>query len=359
MRFTFFSVVILAILVGCGGGREAADLPLQPLQPGGAPLMSVAVHAPNPAGFVVHAGPVEVLDDVRWKFDFEPLQFGGPLDGVFPVTHEVLSDRSVVVAPEKAIPAGRGGFAAQAQYGIFAGHAAADDPQLTIMFQQDPIEDAAQTDGRYHFVSLGRVRNGAITTAARATLVAGLMALTDGVVNIAGNVLVMVPRDLPTSLSVFGDLIVDPTGLHLVGGASLDGNVIVVGGSSESVGPSQIQALIRESTAASTQALSGTYWIVGIGDGDPWISATGTANFDGAGAGTVQWEFTDGTTADTDQFEVSYDVAPDGGVTAGLGFQTPALSLRGGVSPDGRVAVLGGALDPDSIPMMVVLVRKD
>ena len=360
MSFRPIATALIALLSACGGGgSDSQVLPAQgPTLPADVPMMSVSLNAPSPETLEANAGPVQVVDTVRWEFDFAPLSFGGPADGIFPAVYELGSDQSVVVSPELAIPGGRGGFGQAMTYGVFAEHAANKRPQLNVVFQQEPNPGPARTDGRYHFVALGRTRVGPVAVAARAALVTGIMALTDGVVNAAGNVSVMVPADLPTSLSGFGDLIVDPQGLRLIGGLSSDGNAIFLAGGGD-VGAAQLYALVRESASASEQVLTGAYWIVGLGHGDSWVSSTGTATFDGAGGADVQWESTDGAASDAASFEAAYTVAADGGLSLKLGPPAGAITLRGGVSPDGRVAVAVGGLDANSGNQMIVLVRKD
>ena len=360
MRCTSRSMLILLALVavGCGGGggdgEVAGSFGLQR-----APYMSIGVGSHNPANFDAFAGPSDALDDTRWRFDFAHRVFANPDFGIFDATYELGEDGAVRFITEEARPEGDGGFDAEGDYGVFAGHKAFDGPQMFAHVRQKLLADVSEVDGAYHFVSLGRSALGPVSVTARARLLGGLMALTDGIVNSAGTVSLLVPEDVTTQRNVQGDLEIDPAGVNLVGGPSMDGNLILAGGGGElPSGLPQIQMLVRESTSASPATLRGAYWIVGMGGGNPWVSATGIAELDGDRHGDVVWRFTDGVTTDEDTFHVTYEVAADGEFVINMPFVSPAPKLRGGVTSDGRVAVAAGSVDPNGEPILIVLVRK-
>lgn len=357
MRLTLVTLCLL-LLAACGGGGEDN-------QTGGsfglvdAFYMSSGLGSHNPSDFAAMAGPLQVLDATNMEFDFLHRVFAPPAVGIFPATYVLGADRSIQVRSEEARPEGDGGFDARGDFGVFAHADPFEGPQMYVLLRQRLLQDAAPTTGTYHFVSLGRSLLGGVAVTARATLFPGIMALTDGRVNTAGTISTLVPQDVTTQINVQGDFEVDPQGSNLVGGLSEDGNVLMVGGGDLPGGQPQTQLLVRTSTSASDEDFAGAYWIVGMGGGNPWISATGVAVLDGAGGGEVTWRFTDGTTTETDTFAVRYDVGSDGGLSLELGFQTPALGLRGGVSQDGRFAAAAGAREADSDPLMVVLVRQN
>ena len=144
----------------------------------------------------------------------------------------------------------------------------------------------------------------------------------------------------------------------LWGGAFAGGDLVIVGGATTDTQAPRSFAMVRPSTAASLATFSGTYAIVGLQyevTSGAYTSLTGTATADGAGSLTVAFtENKEGTITMQPPDTVAYSVAPNGGLTVLTGGE----SFRGGVSPTGDYAVLGGTTTSGPVLGYFLLVRQ-
>jgi hypothetical protein len=139
------------------------------------------------------------------------------------------------------------------------------------------------------------------------------------------------------------------------GGVVAGGALAIWGGPTTAGGPALI-VVVRAATSATLATLSGDYWFVRVArnvvTGD-YLGITGTLTADGLGNYTVsattnnEGSIAEGSTAST------YTVAADGVLVLSFGQPNP-----GGITQDGRFAILGGALGPLAPPAIGLLVRK-
>lgn len=170
----------------------------------------------------------------------------------------------------------------------------------------------------------------------------------------------LIPLTLTYTLSAEGSVAIDDGGLGALRGGVFDGgDLVIVGGSAVPSRAPLILAMVQPSTTALQTLLHGTYAIAGIQrdvtTGD-FFSQGGTAVADGAGTLTVTMtENREGVIVARPAEVVAYTVAPDGKLVVTPSGGEP---FRGGVSPTGDYAVLGGADAAGADPGFYVLVRQ-
>lgn len=142
------------------------------------------------------------------------------------------------------------------------------------------------------------------------------------------------------------------------GGLTLDGNLLVVSGSTTATEDPRFIVLLKTAVGALNTTLSGTYRVVGLAYDftTPLVrSMTGTMTADGIGGASISWTVnTGGTITNPAAFAATYTVAADGALNLTL----PSTNLRGGVSQDGNRGFAAGGTGPGSEPMLLIFVRQ-
>lgn len=134
------------------------------------------------------------------------------------------------------------------------------------------------------------------------------------------------------------------------------GGLALMGGSTTPGGTPGAFALVPKTAGASSSTLSGSYQLVGLErDGGGFTSLTGEVSADGTSTITANFtRNTDGTITTSGPDITDYTVAADGTVTV----DTTTDMLQGGVSGDGRYAILGGPTASTSSPSFYLLLRR-
>jgi hypothetical protein len=153
--------------------------------------------------------------------------------------------------------------------------------------------------------------------------------------------------------------VLDPTGLDLEGGISAGNDMGLWSGNMSSGGtPPAVAAALREATSAGLATFQGEYWIVCLArdpvSGD-FRSFHGTASANGAGSVILtSTANTEGTITAEPPQTTTYSVAANGKFTVDAGGD----AIQGGISQDGKYAILGGGTVAGSAPTICVLCRK-
>jgi hypothetical protein len=154
--------------------------------------------------------------------------------------------------------------------------------------------------------------------------------------------------------------VTEPTGGTVLDGSFVrGGSVAVLGGAVEPAGAlPAVQVFVRASAAATSATFAGSYWFVALMR-DPvtreYRTLTGSAEADGGG--TASWTATanlEGRVTPGIVDAGAYAVAADGALT----LETVSGTLSGGVSEDGRFAVLGGGTTAGTPPAIWFFARK-
>jgi len=145
-------------------------------------------------------------------------------------------------------------------------------------------------------------------------------------------------------------------------GCLLDGSSFgaFAGGNTAGDDPAMV-LLMRAGSGSSTATFSGSYWVVGVElnlGGGNFESTYGTATADGAGGLTIAATVHNGTTLNPIAGTALYSVAPDGTLVLNRSGVAGTEDLTGAVSPDGRIAMIGGGAVLGSNPVLFVLCRK-
>jgi hypothetical protein len=239
-----------------------------------------------------------------------------------------------------------------------------DLPRVLTLVRDAEGAETADLSGDHHFGLFtfdggqGRGTSGVVTFdgLGGALFPAGASTNTDGSVAVSG-------IGSPASYTVSPSGVVDldlSSGLAFQGGLDPTGELVVLGGTAT---PSEFPGwmiLVRESVGASDAAFSGTYATVAIAldPGAPFLlSFVGDVVADGEGTAEIRGSAinVDGVLASNiSPSEATYAVGADGTLT----FATGDEVLRGGISPSGRYAVLGGGISDGSFPQLRLLVRR-
>ncbi|MHC5010015.1 MAG: hypothetical protein ACYTG6_03575, partial [Planctomycetota bacterium] len=171
--------------------------------------------------------------------------------------------------------------------------------------------------------------------------------------NASGGIYTVAPDG---SLTVFNSL-----GEPIEGGVSAGDDVAVLGGFTTNGAPPAVAFLVRKAGAFDTSSFSGRYFFIAfrydVGDGY-YVSTTGLAAFDGAGALTIAtYDNENGVVTGPTLDGALYSVAGDGTLT----IDTPGGDvLQGGVLAGGEIGIIGGAVAPvvGTEPILVLLVKQ-
>ncbi|MDJ0975086.1 MAG: hypothetical protein QNJ98_11545 [Planctomycetota bacterium] len=153
------------------------------------------------------------------------------------------------------------------------------------------------------------------------------------------------------------------SGLNLLGSMAYGGELLVFGGGIAPDHPPCILLMIRQGTGLTPDAFEGSYFAFGHEfrlDLPPLLQSSATfegeVTADGAGIADLTYEerIVDGAPAPAASQLGTYTLAPDGELQVEWDFQT----LRGAITGDGEVAILGGGTGDGDRPTLIVLIRK-
>lgn len=135
------------------------------------------------------------------------------------------------------------------------------------------------------------------------------------------------------------------------------GELVVLAGVDQAAVPPRIQISVRKGTGTSLATLSGAYWVVGIRtDESTGVPASTFGSVTADGAGTLTYTDTlendDGTIVTGLTGSDNYTVEANGNLTVTGGLRV------GGVSANGRVAVVAGETVSGNDPTLLLLIRK-
>ncbi len=289
----------------------------------GAGLINAGVVVQNEAGVLTGPGPIPQLPySVSEDGDIDITVGVGTLSG------GITEDGSVLAV-------------AQATAGL--------NPALAIVPRGLGVYNNASLNGEYHYCTFWHDGAGNNDIANWGTVTfngaGGAFDYAAGI-NIAG---VIFPPGAPAAWGVYN---VEPNGrmtwghptTSVSGGIGLGGDLIVLTGSSMASNLQRLEILIRKGAGLNDATFSGTYHTVVL-EADPafpprYQTRVSRTTADGAGMLTLGDEAvnTDGVTSTNAYAGIGlpYSVGADGTL------QLIGGILQGGVSPDGRVAVLAG-----------------
>jgi hypothetical protein len=163
---------------------------------------------------------------------------------------------------------------------------------------------------------------------------------------------------VPYTVSLNGDSAFLFPGSEAEGGVVVGGAAALWGGSTTAGEGSALYVVVRAAASADDGTFAGEYWAVRLTRDlttGRFVAETGTVTADGSGgAAVVLAPNVDGLIGPPAGTTATYAVAADGALT----FTSLGTSLRGGVSADGRLAVLGGGTTRGSNPTFMLLCRK-
>jgi hypothetical protein len=255
----------------------------------------------------------------------------------------------------------RGGVAADGACALVASIAPGAFPGVWAFVRRSGFHTPASLSGNYSFVLMQTASLGGSTATLTGTADfdgAGGVDLT-AQPNFMGTI--RPSFTLPLTYTVLGDgtSVFDPGGLQVEGGVSADGVLAVWAGGTDAFDPVPAVAVaLRAATSAGPATFRGEYWIVSLAR-DPasgeFRSLHGTASANGAGSVTLaSVANTEGVITSEPPQTTTYTVAANGKFTVDAGGNV----LQGGISQDGRYAVLGGGTVAGSEPTILLLLRK-
>ncbi|MDJ0975085.1 MAG: hypothetical protein QNJ98_11540 [Planctomycetota bacterium] len=223
--------------------------------------------------------------------------------------------------------------------------------------------DVASLTGTFRFVLIGTTVGGSTSCMAGTMTFDGTGNTTSvmEVINTDGSLTAGTPINGVGVYEVTGsgDVIVDVGTLRMKGGVGYDGHVLVLGGGIGAGNSAATAMMIRESGAADDARLSGEYFAV-IHEFDASVADTGGSicTFASAGDGTGIMTYLSrrrgGAASVPSPDGATYSVGAGGVIDMVLDGQ----DLRGVVSADGNIAVIGGGMTAGNRPAIVSLIRK-
>jgi hypothetical protein len=274
-----------------------------------------------------------------------------------PFTYDVAADGALVLSPGLLVSA-RGGLSADGEVALLGMTAPNFNPGVMALFRRSGILDTASLTGAYHmaFLRVSPATGDTVTfTGPVAFDGSGGVSFTDIAVNGMGA--------QTTSTSTFTYTVAgDGASTATIGAAVFPGGVVsggdlaIWGGSTTAAQSPGLLVVARAATSASLATFQGDYWIVRLARNPVlggYASSVGSATADGAGGLSLELTTNDEGTVISGAGTTTYTVAGDGALT--IGFSQP---LPGGITEDGRFAVLGGASGTAASPSICLLVRK-
>ena len=356
------ALLLAATLVGlpaCGGGGGKKPAP----SPGPAELFTGTYHY---AAWTGDSGPPN-SEEARWGLaDADgagnlSLTFAKNVDGVLgslgptALTYTVSAARAFEWQVD-GLPGVLGGITDDGRVGVLSSIAAGSTPAVWFVTRREGVFSTASLSGSFHMVAFQRNLSGPANDSIWGTIVfdgAGT-ATTSVKVNEDGGVGPTVTPGATYTVAADGTTTLSIGDLALTGATRVGGDLVVLSGSMTAGTAPILMVLVRGGSSASAATLSGSYVLVGFASIGGYVSVQGTVTADGLGAmtGTASSNH-NGTIGSPTAYAPTYTVAADGTLRLTSGGET----TEGGVSSDGRFAVVGGAVDSTSTPQMLFLLR--
>ena len=254
----------------------------------------------------------------------------------------------------------RGGLSSDGRCALLGNMVPGTLPGVLVQLRREGLHGLSSLSGAYHYVELtySPLGTASITFSGSVTFDGAGAGTASAMANAMGTI--SGPLGGPISYTVIGDGTSTFTlGSGVLEGGVADGGAVAIwGGATNGPESPGIAVAIKAASAAGLATLQGSYWIVGLARdpvSDDFRSFHGTAVADGIGNVTLlSTSNTEGVIATEPPQPTTYTVAPNGKLTVAAGGD----ALVGGVSADGRFAVVGGGTTPGSEPTICVLCRK-
>jgi len=381
MAIRTLSFALLVVLLTACGGSGGGSTPAAPATPAGPPALSAgeywyaaigartlpAIDSFRRRGTWVSNGGGALLP-ISGSLNISQSAFSGPTLGV---SFMVGADRSLtlgvactglcVVPPfGTSGPRGEGRISPWDDIAICAVIENSADPELSVFVQKGAGGfSVASLVGKYHFA--GFQPNGPLPGAdavwgeinfdgaGGGTVTLGTSNGTTVTTGVTGTVSYHVLANGTFHLSFIG-------GSSFNGGIMPGGEIAVVSDTASGIPPvtgeTSVLCFVRATGGAGRATFAGNYQIAAIGfdDVDGFSAIGGTLDADGIGGGTLTpISNTEGTVSASAPEPFTYDVDPDGTLRL--------ADFEGGITGDGRFAVLGGGTVSGSEPTFIVLLR--
>jgi len=285
----------------------------------------------------------------------------GSSGGPFPLSYEVDgTGRLLWIRPPPPPATGAfltGWIGATGDLGVLGCLLENDRPAITMVVRRAGTFNASILIGAYHDLTLSRDTGGGGFAAAvlRTEYRASGSWTSSGRVNQSGAVTDMLTWGT-YGVGLDGSLLMTAMdGAFWAGGILQGGDVAAAAGGGIMDSDPLLRVLVRTSTDASNATFQGRYGAVSLArTGAGCMGAVGTINANGDGA----WTSTlvgnlGGHLVPEAEGAGSFAVSPLGVLDMRVG----ATTLRGGVSPSGDFAVVGGPVTPGGVPQLWLLTR--
>lgn len=283
----------------------------------------------------------------------------GAISGPFfqPFTYTVGADGSLALSAGLLVSA-RGGLTADGSAALLGMVAPNLNPGVMTLFRRSGIYSPASLTGLYHMVLFTVFPSDGSTATFTGPVTfdgAGGAAFTGVDRNVMG---AHTPVTASFTYTVAGDGASTETfgGGPCTGGLVAGGALGIWGGSPTTTENPLLLVVVRAATSASLATFQGEYWMVRLSRSPViggYVSNAGLASADGMGAVAFQLTSNSEGTASTGSGGAAYTVAADG--TLALALAQPQL---GGITQDGRFAILGGASGASANPTITLFVRR-
>lgn len=239
--------------------------------------------------------------------------------------------------------------------------AAPDDPGIVIFLRKSGVFNTSTLSGSQHLVRLRKV----LGTPDRIQSSHHVVAFdgVGGYAGVAGTSTRNVEGNVDSASFGSGSYGVTADGSFSTGnteGGLLDGAIVGLAGGRVSNDDPLGFAFVSASVGMSVSRFRGRYAVVGLQydyGSTAYRSTHAILEADGAGGGTVVGsQNVQGTAVPLANAGIAATVSSNGTLELTL---PGGDTLRGGIAPDGRIVVLGGATQAGSDPAMYVLVRLD
>jgi hypothetical protein len=277
-----------------------------------------------------------------------------------PYTYTVASDGTLELFTGPNL-VGRGGISADGECAVIGSVRAGAFAGILVLQRRAGVHDDTRLTGFYHLVVAAAFPTTGSSSSGVATVGfdgGGNAIGGPATSNTMGSITSGTFGDSTYSVIADGSSVLELPGAALEGGVAVDGALALWAGSTDASAPTSITFAVREATSAGLGTFQGAYWIV-VFERDPigaeFRSLTGTATSSGTGSVSfVGTSNTEGTIAAEPASATTYTVTPNGRLTVAAG----GSNFAGGVTGDGRFAVLGGGTTGGSWPSLVVFCRK-
>lgn len=371
MRFTRGTALLLLAglaLVVAGGCGSSCD----PCPPSDAGVLAGTFHVAGRAGL---AGPphedgalwgtMTFTADGRVLLEADANELGsiGEFPGVGELLYDVGLHRTITTGLDEfqGLTFLAGGYSEDGSLVTLATEGAGR-PQLLLMTRRTSTSTPESLAGDYHLCGIRYELALSVHTGWLGTLTldgsgGGTLA---GFQNRDGTTGVLGATGVTTSVAGDGTMVMGLGSTGTVAGAiSQGGDVMILSGSTTSLGDPALHVIVRHAESASADDLHGFYHLIGFevdaGSGDHSVlHGTAYAESSTQALGMQAWRHVE-SSAEEARFNGTYTVGANGAVI--LQSTGGGDELRGAVSASGRVAILWRGGDPGSDPSLWVLIR--